>query len=81
MPEQKTSNRRQSRKQQPVDNTYAHLQPQALEVERAVLGALLIDKDAYAVVCETLRGIFRYSTALDERATCRCAHGGRGVSP
>jgi len=55
MPEQNTSNRRQSRKQQPVDNTYAHLQPQALEVERAVLGALLIDKDAYAVVCETLR--------------------------
>jgi len=38
-----------------VDNTYGHLQPQALEVEKAVLGALMIDKDAYAVVCETLR--------------------------
>ncbi|MCR5679906.1 MAG: replicative DNA helicase [Prevotella sp.] len=45
--------RRQNR-QQPVDNTYAHLQPQAIEVERAVIGALLIDKDAYAVVCELL---------------------------
>ena len=55
MAEQNTQNRRQPRKQQPVDNTYAHLQPQALDVERAVLGALLIDKDAYAVVCETLR--------------------------
>ena len=37
-----------------MDNTYAHVQPQATEIERAVLGALMIDKDAYAVVCETL---------------------------
>ena len=38
-----------------MDNTsYAHLQPQALEVERAVLGALMNDRDAYAVVCEIL---------------------------
>ena len=38
-----------------IDNTsYAHLQPQALEVERAVLGALMNDRDAYAVVCEIL---------------------------
>ena len=51
MAEQKTS---KPRKQQPVDNTYAHLQPQAVEIERAVLGALMIDKDAYAIVCETL---------------------------
>lgn len=32
----------------------AKLQPQALEIERTVLGALMIDKDAYAVVCEIL---------------------------
>ena len=38
-----------------IDNTsYAHLQPHALEVERAVLGALMNDRDAYAVVCEIL---------------------------
>ena len=37
-----------------MDNTYAHVQPQATEIERAVLGALMIDKDAYAVVCEML---------------------------
>ena len=55
MPEQPSNNtRRTPRRQQPVDNTYAHLQPQALEIERAVLGAMLIDKDAYAVVCEML---------------------------
>ena len=53
MPEQQKNNRRQ-RQQQPVDNTYGHLQPQALDIERAVLGALLVDKDAYPVVCEIL---------------------------
>ena len=55
MAEQDNNNRRRTRRQQPVDNTYGHLQPQALEVEKAVLGALMIDKDAYAVVCEILR--------------------------
>ena len=52
MPEQ--NNRRSPRSPQKLDNTYAHLQPQALEIERAVLGALLIDKDAYPIVCELL---------------------------
>ena len=47
-------NKTRTRRQQPVDNTYAHVQPQATEIERAVLGALMIDKDAYAVVCESL---------------------------
>ena len=55
MPDQDNNNRRRQRRQQPVDNTYGHLQPQAPDVEKAVLGALMIDKDAYAVVCETLR--------------------------
>ena len=40
---------------QPLDPTLGHLQPQALEIEKAVLGALMIDKDAYAIVCEILR--------------------------
>ena len=55
MPDQNNStsgNRR--RRPQPVDNSYAHVQPQATEIERSVLGALMIDKDAYAVVCEML---------------------------
>jgi replicative DNA helicase len=54
MAENNNNERNTRRKQQPLDTNYAHLQPQALEVERAVLGALLIDKDAYAVVCELL---------------------------
>ena len=51
---EQTNNRRR-KNNQPVDPTYGHLQPQAVEIERAVLGALMIDKDAYAVVCEILR--------------------------
>ena len=53
MAEQNTQNRRQPRKQQPVDNTYAHLQPQALDVERAVLGALIPDhlKESRDIFC------------------------------
>ena len=54
MPEPSAPQRRNNSHTQHIDNTYAHLQPQALDVERAVIGALLIDKDAYAVVCEQL---------------------------
>lgn len=38
----------------PIDPTYAHLQPQAIDAEKAVLGALMIDKDAFSVVAEML---------------------------
>ena len=51
---EQTNNRRRNAAQ-PLDPTLGHLQPQALEIEKAVLGALMIDKDAYAIVCEILR--------------------------
>ena len=55
MPEQKSENRRPGRRQQqPIDNMYGHLQPQAIDIEKAVLGALMKDKDAYSVVCDLL---------------------------
>ena len=57
MPEQSNNSStgtQRRRRQQPVDNSFAHVQPQAREIESAVLGALMIDKDAYAVVCEML---------------------------
>lgn len=38
-----------------IDPMYAHIPPQALDIERVVLGALLIDKDAFSVVSEMLR--------------------------
>ena len=46
---------RKQKGQRKVDLSYAHIQPQAPEVEKAVLGALMIDKDAYVAVCEILK--------------------------
>ena len=48
MAEQKRNTRvsRTTTKAKPVDE-YGHLQPQAIEIEEAVLGALMIEKDAY----------------------------------
>ncbi|NCC09524.1 MAG: replicative DNA helicase [Bacteroidia bacterium] len=40
--------------QQPV-NDYGRIQPQAIELEEAVLGALMVEKDAYSLVSEILR--------------------------
>lgn len=39
----------------PIDLSMGHLQPQAPEVEKAVLGALMIDKEAYLLICESLQ--------------------------
>lgn len=49
------SQRRRSQKPQAVDYSYGHIQPQAPEMERAILGALMIDKDAYVEVCDLLK--------------------------
>ena len=56
MPGQRTQYRRGQGNgaQLPLDFAYGHVQPQALEVEKAVLGALMIDRDAYMEVCEVL---------------------------
>lgn len=48
-----TSNR--GRSKTPIDTTYGHLQPQAVDLEQVVLGALMIDSDAFSVVSEILR--------------------------
>lgn len=52
--------KRKERGNQSIDLTYGHVMPQAPEVEKAVLGALMIDKDAYVVVCETLKPMSFY---------------------
>ena len=51
MPGQRNSNKRE----QPIDFTYGHMMPQAPDIEKAVLGALMIDKDAYLEVCDLLK--------------------------
>ena len=47
--------RKDKQKKMPLDFSLGHLQPQAPEVEKAILGALMIDKEAYLLICETLR--------------------------
>ena len=53
MPENKGKGRKKS--SAPIDSQYGHLQPQALEIEDVVLGALMIDKDAFSIVSEIIR--------------------------
>ena len=55
MPENKDQNQTKKRRSAPIDSTYGHLQPQALDIERVVLGALMIDKDAFSMVSEIIR--------------------------
>ena len=49
---ERSNNNKSSRrtKQAPIDTTFGHLQPQATDIEKVVLGALMIDKDAFTVV-------------------------------
>ena len=58
MPDNNTSNnsaRRRQRATTPIDTGLGHMPPQSVETERTVLGALMIDKDAFTVVSEILR--------------------------
>ena len=45
---------RRSAKPAPIDTAYGHLPPQATEIEQVVLGAMLIDTEAFGLVSETL---------------------------
>lgn len=55
MAEQKRTSRSSTRSKVPAVNDYGRMQPQAPELEEAVLGALMIEKDAYSLVSEILR--------------------------
>mgnify|MGYP002660781943 FL=1 len=56
MPTDNNSNRSNNRTNKTqIDTNYAHLQPQAVELEKVVLGALMIDTDAFSVVSEMLK--------------------------
>ena len=45
MPSNTTNNSNRKRSSTPIDSSYGHLQPQALDIEKLVLGALMIDRD------------------------------------
>lgn len=57
MPAEKNSKRNSKTKivEVPQVDSYGHKQPQNLEMETAVLGALMVDQDAYSQVGELLR--------------------------
>ena len=52
MPDNRRNNNRKG--SAPIDPNFAHVQPQAVELERVVLGALMVDSDAFSVVSEIL---------------------------
>ncbi len=53
MPDNRQRNGR--RNAAPIDPNYAHVQPQAVDLERVVLGALMVDSDAFSMVSEILK--------------------------
>ena len=57
MPEKKSNSAKSTRRRPaaPIDTSFGHLQPQALDIEKVVLGALMIDSDAFTVVSEMIR--------------------------
>lgn len=57
MPTERGTSRRSGGKtvRTPSQDTFGRVQPQDLELERVVLGALLLEKDAYSQVSEILR--------------------------
>lgn len=48
-------NRRQFKKPAPTYETAGRIMPQDKDVEEAVLGALMLEKDAYTTVCDILK--------------------------
>lgn len=57
MPEQRKPRRRPAAEADkgPLQDEYGHLQPQEIKFEQAVLGALMLEKDAYYQVSDILR--------------------------
>ncbi|MBO5135712.1 MAG: replicative DNA helicase [Bacteroidaceae bacterium] len=55
MPTQKTPRNYTRKNTSPQKDEYGHLQPQEPELEKVVLGALMIETDAYSLVSEILK--------------------------
>lgn len=55
MPQQSQTNRSTNRRSAPVSPDITHIPPQALELEEAVLGALMIEQDAYSKVSDIIK--------------------------
>jgi replicative DNA helicase len=55
MPENKTPARRRQPDTASPEENFRHLQPQAPELEAAVLGSIMVEHDAYSLVSEILK--------------------------
>lgn len=55
MPNTPSDKSRSKNTSKAFDSSYGHKQPQAVDIEKVVLGALMIDKDAFSMISETLR--------------------------
>lgn len=55
MATQQSTRKKNSPTNVPDEDAYGHIQPQATELEQAVIGALLIEQDAYSMISEILR--------------------------
>ena len=64
MPEQSTKRKpRKVVKQAPLEDDFGHLQPQDLKMEQAILGSLMIEKEAYDRVSEILKPAVFYNNS------------------
>ena len=50
----RNDSRRKKPEQKPLVDTLGRMQPRDKDVEEAVLGAIMLEKDAYTVVCDIL---------------------------
>ena len=64
MAEQRRSKNRPEYNAPVPANEYGKLPPQALELEEDVLGAIMLEKDAYSLVSDILKPEYFYKTAL-----------------
>ena len=55
MPSPRSSTRRKSEANVPQLSEYGHLQPQAVDLEEAVIGACLVEKDAFGLISDFLK--------------------------
>lgn len=55
MEQQKRSNKPKTKNNTQIISEFGKLPPQATEIEEAVIGALMLEKDAYSIVSELLR--------------------------
>lgn len=61
-PTQRTYNKRKKEVQAPESDEFGNLQPQALELEQAILGAMMLEREAYDLVSDILRPECFYDT-------------------